>query len=173
MSCCSPRPLSRTELRHYSSYLLKTSVLVLIIMFIVLKSCVLNHISLTSDGFLSAHIRSVCHSMRVLNEVLIHTQVYVKNTRVTKTVSYVCEGKQLGNKWCDYFRSVWQQYTVNKSVNALLCCLLWGWDSKQCSVLVCADKDRTVSMFCSIFHHGIRTATPLSLEMYRLRAVIL
>ncbi len=43
--CCS-RPLSRIELRNYSSYLLKTSVLVLIIMFIMLKSCVLNHISL-------------------------------------------------------------------------------------------------------------------------------
>ncbi len=71
--------------------------------------------------------------MWVLNKVLIHTQVYVKNTRVTKTVSYVCEGKQLGNKWHDYIRSVWQQRTVNKSINALLCCLLWGWDSKQCS----------------------------------------
>uniref|UniRef100_A0A673IUT4 Synaptotagmin n=1 Tax=Sinocyclocheilus rhinocerous TaxID=307959 RepID=A0A673IUT4_9TELE len=37
-----PAPFSRIELCHYSSNLLKTSVLVLIIMFIALKSCVLN-----------------------------------------------------------------------------------------------------------------------------------
>ncbi len=63
-----------------------------------------------------------------------------------------------------YIRSVWQQqYTVNKSINPLLCCLLWGWDSKQCSVLISAAKDRTVSMLCSNFCHGIRTGTPLLL----------
>ncbi len=54
-------------------------------MFILLKSCVLNHISLNFlYGFLSARIwntwtESGCHRMWV-NKVLIHKQVYVKNT---------------------------------------------------------------------------------------------
>ncbi len=38
---------------------------------------------------------------------LSNTQVYVKyNTKVTKTVNFVYEGKQLGNKLYVYFRSV-------------------------------------------------------------------
>ncbi len=38
------------------------------------------------------------------------THKFTLKTRVTKIVGYVCEGKQLGNKLHDYFRSVWQQH---------------------------------------------------------------
>ncbi len=157
MSCCSC-PLSRIELRHFSSYLLKTSVLFLIIMFIALKSCVLNHISLNFWYTVFWVHTSEAHGQKAAVTELetkfsIHTQDYVKNTRVTKAIGYFCEGKHLGNKLHDYFRSVWQQHTVNKSLNALLLCLFWGWDSKLFCARLCSQN----------FHHGIRTATPLSL----------
>ncbi len=41
--------------------------------------------------------------------ILIHIQVYIKNTQVTKTVGYFCEGKQLGNKSHVYIKTVRQQ----------------------------------------------------------------
>ncbi len=39
---------------------------------------------------------------------------FIKNTQVTKTVSYVSEGKHLGNKLHVYIRSVWQTHNIQE-----------------------------------------------------------
>ncbi len=81
--------------------------------------------------------------------------VYVTNK--TWNLNLKLEGKQLGKTSHVYIRSEWQQCNISNI------CLLWGWDSKQCYVLICAVNDRTVSMLCSKFRHGVKTGTPLSL----------
>ncbi len=129
------RPLSRIELCHFSSYLLKTSVLVLIIMFIALKLRVLNHISLNVWYMVFWVHASESHGQKAAVTKLSklsshsHTSLCLKHTSYRN--SRLClEGnvKQLGNKSHDYFGSVWQQYTVNKFINTLISCLRWGWD---------------------------------------------
>ncbi len=94
---------------------------------------------------------------------LSNTQVYVKN-RVTKTVGYVCDGKQLGKKSHVYIRSVWQQRNISKYINkstALLSPLRLGlW------IVICA---RQCSQRQNRYHAllkllpCVRTGTPLSL----------
>ncbi len=116
--------------------------------------------------FPSAHIQSectesgcytACSKLSSLSCLIVfklsNTHKFMLKTWVKKTVSYVCEGKQLGKKLHIYFRSVWeQQYTVNESINPLLSRLFWGRDSEYFSVLISDAKDWTVSMlFAQMF----------------------
>ncbi len=45
---------------------------------------------------------------------LSNIKFMLKNTQVTKTVSYVSEGKHLGNKSHVYIRSVWQTHNIQE-----------------------------------------------------------
>ncbi len=76
----------------------------------------------------------------------------LKHAYVSKTVGYVCEGKQLGNKLYVYFRSVWQQqYTVNKST-ALVSSEAGTLNSVLC---FCAPNAEQLACFAQTFTNAL------------------
>ncbi len=116
-----PRPLFHNWVAPLQ--LVPSKLSVMIIMFITLKSCVLNHISLNFWYTVSecTHPKHMDRKRLLQHESKpsSHSHKFtLKNTRVTQTV---CEGKTAGKEeWHVCIRSVWrQQYTVNKSINPL------------------------------------------------------